>query len=122
MSQHTDSRFIQYRRHQVLWFVLLLLIVGTAVSDASEPVPSRPYWMGRIEQDTTWHDTVYVGGDVTIAAAATLTLAPNTKVLFLPYRDDVRGGLYTTRAELIVAGRLAAQAGGIVFGSADEEE
>ena len=58
-----------------------------------------------------WRDTVYVGGDVTIAAAATLTLAPNTKVLFLPYRDDVRGGLDTTRAELVVAGRLAAQAG-----------
>ena len=84
-------------------------------SDASEPA----YWTGRIEQDTTWRDTVYVGGDVTIAAAATLTLAPNTKVLFLPYRDDVRGGLDTTRAELIVAGRLAAHASGIVFRSAD---
>ena len=84
-------------------------------SDASEPA----YWTGRIEQDTMWRDTVYVGGDVTIAAAATLTLAPNTQVLFLPYRDDARGGLDSTRAELTVEGRLAAHAGGIVFGSAD---
>ena len=99
----------------MLWFVLLLLGVGTAASDASEPA----YWTGRIEQDTTWRDTVYVGGDVTIAAAATLTLAPNTQVLFLPYRDDARGGLDSTRAELVVEGRLHAQAGGIVFRSAD---
>ena len=97
----------------MLWFVLLLG-VGSAVSDASEP-----YWTGRIEQDTTWRGTVYVGGDVTIAAAATLTLAPNTQVLFLPYRDETRGGLDSTRAELIVEGRLAAQAGGIIFRSAD---
>jgi len=102
-------------------FILLLFLlgVGSAVSDASEPAASRPYWTGQIEQDTTWRDTVYVGGDVTIAAAATLTLAPNTQVLFLPYRDATRGGLDSTRAELIVEGRLHAQAGGIVFGSAD---
>ena len=102
-------------------FILLffLLGVGSAASDASEPAASRPYWTGRIEQDTTWRDTVYVGGDVTIAAAATLTLAPNTQVLFLPYHDATRGGLDSTRAELIVEGRLHAQAGGIVFGSAD---
>ena len=101
----------------MLWFVLLG--VGTAASDASEPALSRPYWTGRLEQDTTWRDTVYVGGDVTIAAAATLTLAPNTQVLFLPYRDETRGGLDSTRAELVVEGRLHAQAGGIVFRSAD---
>ena len=97
----------------MLWFVLLLG-VGSAASDASEP-----YFTGRIEQDTTWRGMVYVGGDVTIAAAATLTLAPNTQVLFLPYRDETRGGLDSTRAELIVEGRQAAQAGGIVFRSAD---
>ena len=97
----------------MLWFVLLLG-VSSAASDASEP-----YFTGRIEQDTTWRGMVYVGGDVTIAAGATLTLAPNTQVLFLPYRDETRGGLDSTRAELIVEGRLAAHAGGIVFRSAD---
>ena len=121
---------IQHRLAIVVWLVLVLL-AGRAVDGKAETLPrsadqaidhtgdTRPYWTGRIEQDTTWRDTVYVGGDVTIAAAATLTLAPNTQVLFLPYRDDARGGLDTTRAELIVEGRLAAQAGGIVFRSAD---
>ena len=85
----------------------------------TRPDASFGYFTGRIEQDTTWRDTVYVGGDVTIASAATLTLAPNTQVHFLPYHDATRGGLDSTRAELIVEGRLAAQAGGIVFCSAD---
>ena len=79
---------------------------------------SLDYWIGRIEQDTTWRDTVYVGGDVTIASGAILTLAPDTQVHFLPYHDDTQGGLDSTRAELIVEGQLHAHAGGIVFRSA----
>ncbi|MCE2447610.1 MAG: hypothetical protein J4F35_04225 [Candidatus Latescibacteria bacterium] len=102
---------------------LLVFQVGYTASGAAqetdEPDSLRPYWTGRIEQDTTWRDTVYVGGDVTIASGVTLTLAPDTKVHFLPYRDDTQGGLDSTRAELIVEGRLHAQAGGIVFCSAD---
>ena len=82
------------------------------------PDTSLDYWTGWIEQDTTWRDTVYVSGDVTIASGAILTLAPNTQVHFLPYRDDTQGGLDSTRAELIVEGRLNAQAEGIVFRSA----
>ena len=80
---------------------------------------SLDYWIGRIEQDTTWRDTVYVGGDVTIASGAILTLAPDTQVHFLPYHDDTQGGLDSTRAELIVEGQLHAQAEGIVFCSAN---
>ena len=82
------------------------------------PDASVHYWTGRIEQNTTWRDTVYVIGDVTIASGVTLTLAPNTKVHFMPYHDDTQGGLDSTRAELIVEGRLHAQAEGIVFCSA----
>ena len=96
-----------------------LLLLGMASPLFANSPAQSPYWTGRLEQDTTWRDTVYVGGDVTIAVAATLTLAPNTKVLFLPYRDEIRGGLDTTRAELVVEGQLHAQAGGIVFRSAD---
>ena len=95
---------------------------GQAVNhtgDTQPPDASVHYWTGRIEQDATWRDTVYVGGDVTIASGATLTLAPDTQVHFLPYRDDTQGGLDSTRAELIVAGRLQAQAKGIVFCSAN---
>ena len=128
---------IPHRLTLVVWFVLVLL-AGRAVDGKTETLPSadadrainhtgdtRPpdasfgYFAGRIEQDATWCGTVYVGGDVTIAAAATLTLAPDTQVLFLPYHDETRGGLDSTRAELIIEGRLAAQAGGIVFRSAD---
>ena len=120
---------IPHRLTGVVWLVLVL--AGRAVDGQAATLPRsadqaidhtgdmRPYWTGRLEQDTTWRDTVYVGGDVTIAAAATLTLAPNTQVLFLPYHDATRGGLDSTRAELIIEGRLAAQAGGIVFRSAD---
>ena len=103
-----------------------MLIVGDANADQAvnhtrntQPQDSSPhYWTGRIEQDTTWRDTVYVSGDVTLASGATLTLAPDTQVHFMPYRDDTQGGLDSTRAELIVEGRLHAQAAGIVFRSA----
>ena len=63
-SRHTGWHSIQYRRYRVLWFVLILLGVGSA-AEAGAPVPSRPYWTGLIEQATAWRDTVYVGGDVT---------------------------------------------------------
>ena len=92
-------------------------VAAQEINEATSPI-QRTYWTGRIEQDTTWRDTVYVSGDVTIASGATLTLAPDTQVHFMPYRDDTQGGLDSTRAELIVEGRLHAQAEGIVFRSA----
>ena len=116
------------------WLMLSLIfqttyiaaVVAQEINEAPSPIQltfpanvSPDYWTGRIEQDTTWRDTVYVSGDVTIASGATLTLAPGTQVHFLPYRDDTQGGLDSTRAELIVEGRLHAQAEGIVFGSAN---
>lgn len=112
------------------WLVLSLIfqISYTAVvaaQEINEAQPTSPpnvslgYWTGRIEQDTTWRDTIYVGGDVTIASGATLTLAPDTQVHFMPHHDDTQGGLDSTRAELVVEGRLHAQAGGIVFCSAN---
>jgi len=68
------------------------LVVQTGVRETGMDVH---YWTGRIEQDMTWRGTVYVGGDVTIAAGATLTLAAGTEVLFLPYHDDTKGGVDT---------------------------
>ena len=121
-----DTQMIGHKMAIVLLLVLCLMrsVVwgqddheGMRVNHTSNtPLPD---YSGRIEQDTTWRDTVYVGGDVTIALGTTLTLAPNTKVHFLPYRDDTQGGLDSIRAELIVEGRLHAQAAGIVFGSAN---
>ena len=119
--------------NRMRWLVLSLIfqtsyiaaVAGQEINEATSPIQRTPppdvsldYWTGRIEQDTTWRDTVYVIGDVTIASGSTLTLVPDTQVHFLPYRDDTQGGLDSTRAELIVEGRLHAQAEGIVFGSA----
>ena len=115
------------------WLVLSLIfqttyiaaVAAQEVNEAPSPIQltfpanvSLDYWTGRIEQDTIWRDTVYVSADVTITSGATLTLVPDTKVHFLPYRDDTQGGLDSTRTELIVEGQLHAQAGGIVFRSA----
>ena len=104
----------------------IAVVAAQEINEATSPIRRTPppeasldYWTGRIEQDTTWRDTVYVGGDVTIASGATLTLVPNTQVHFLPYHDDTQGGLDSTRAELIVEGRLHAQAEGIAFRSAN---
>ena len=120
--------------HGMSWLVLALVlqtsytavVVAQEINEATSPIQRTPssdasphYRTGPIEQDTTWRDTVYVSGDVTIASGATLTLAPDTQVHFLPYRDDTQGGLDSTRAELIVEGRLQAQAEGIVFRSAN---
>ena len=117
--------------HGMGWLVLSLIfqtsyVAAVAAQEINEAQLTSPangsldYWTGRLEQDTTWRDTVYVGGDVTIASGATLTLAPDTQVHFMPYRDDTQGGLDSTRAELIVEGRLHAQAEGIVFCSAND--
>ena len=101
-------------------FAMLMVEAAKAeqADNTQSPDPALNYWMGRIEQNTTWRDTVYVIGDVTIASGATLTLAPDTQVHFMPYRDDTQGGLDSTRTELTVEGRLHAQAEGIVFRSA----
>ena len=104
----------------VALFAMLMVEAAKAeqADNTQSPDPALNYWTGRIEQNTTWRDTVYVSGDVTIASGATLTLTPDTQVHFMPYRDDAQGGLDSTRTELIVEGRLNAQAEGIVFCSA----
>ncbi|MCY4604383.1 MAG: hypothetical protein OXE49_09145 [Gemmatimonadetes bacterium] len=101
-------------------FAMLMVEAAKAkqAGNIQSPDASPHYWTGRIEQDTTWRDTVYVSGDVTIASGAPLTLTPNTQVHFVPYSDDTQNGLDSTRTELIVEGRLHAQAKGIVFRSA----
>ena len=79
------------REIRLLRLLLVFLAGYTADGDAQEiavPDSLSHYWTGRVEQDTTWRDTIYVGGDVTIASGVTLTLAPDTKAFFLPYRDD----------------------------------
>ena len=49
-----------------------LLLLGMASPLFASSLAQLPYFTGRLEQDATWRDTVSVGGDVTIAAAATV--------------------------------------------------
>ena len=76
------------------------------------------YWSGPITTTTNWSGRVTVGGDVTIASGATLTLAAGTEVRFLANNDDTGSGDAAARSELIVEGTLTAVESGISFGSA----
>ena len=79
------------------------------------------YWSGSLTGTQNWSDTVYVGGDVTVASGATLTLAADTEVRFLANTDDTGGGTDTGKSELIVSGTLNASAGGITFSSTNAD-
>lgn len=58
-----------------------------------------------IEQDRLWQGRVVVDGIVTVAAGATLRIAPGTQILFV-HRDNDRNGLGD--ATLVIKGRLEA--------------
>jgi hypothetical protein len=58
---------------------------------------------GTISQNTTWSNTVYVSGDITVADDATLTVSPGTTVYMMP-DDNERTGYDTTRVEFHVKG------------------
>ena len=78
------------------------------------------YWAGPITSNTTWSGRITVGGDVTIESGVTLTVERGTEVRFLANTDDTGGGKDQTRSELIVKGKLDADAGDITFRSSDD--
>ena len=78
------------------------------------------YWAGPITSNTTWSGRITVGGDVTIESGVTLTVKRGTEVRFLANTDDTGGGKDQTRSELIVKGKLDADAGDITFRSSDD--
>ncbi len=61
---------------------------------------------------------MYVGGDVTIPAGVTLTIAAGTEVQLSGSGDVMGSGLDETKAELVVYGTLIAE--GVTFTSADD--
>ncbi|MYB71772.1 MAG: hypothetical protein F4X75_25135 [Gemmatimonadetes bacterium] len=97
---------------------------GASGGDYAEMDIYHNYWAGELEQNTTWRGIVYVGGDVTVPASSTLTIARGTQVRFLANTDDTSGGRDRTRSELIVEGVLTVEAasgasdGGVTFRSA----
>ena len=122
--------------HGMGWLVLSLIfqttyiaaVVAQEINEAPSPIQltsppnaSFDYRKGRIEQDTTWRDTVYVGGDVTIASGATLTLVPDEQVHFLPYHD-VRLLIQPTQEEAVDSLKVEADnviSGAVLDSSAD---
>ncbi len=62
--------------------------VGAAFNDTWS---RGPYWAGSISSDTTWSGTIYITGDLTVDAGATLTMSPGTKVLFVKHDQDANG-------------------------------
>jgi len=63
---------------------------------------------GTISQNTTWSNTVYVSGDLTVETGKTLTIAPGTIVNFA-FDDNESMGSDTTRIEFLVNGYLDAR-------------
>ena len=67
------------------------------------------YWSGSITGSVTWSDTVYVGGDVTVDSAATLTISAGTLVRFFANSDDQSSPAFTSKSGLKVFGTLIAE-------------
>jgi hypothetical protein len=64
---------------------------------------------GEITYDTYWSGNVLVSGDVHVREGVTLTIERGTNIRFSALQDDQRSGEDTTRAELIVDGRIVAE-------------
>ena len=97
-----------------------MLVTNISNSGLSMTADLSPYWVGEIAANTTWNDTVRVGGDVTVPAGVTLTIAANTVIQFIADTDAAGGGTDTGLSELIVQGTLTASAVGITFRSAND--
>jgi hypothetical protein len=60
---------------------------------------------GTISENTTWANTVYVSGDLSVASGKTLTISPGT-VINIATDDNEVTGSDTTRIEFLVDGFL----------------
>ncbi|MDJ0755276.1 MAG: right-handed parallel beta-helix repeat-containing protein [Ardenticatenaceae bacterium] len=63
---------------------------------------------GVINADTIWSENIWLVGDVTVAAGATLTIEPGVTV-FLANSDQMAAGYWTDKTEIHVFGRLIAE-------------
>jgi hypothetical protein len=71
-----------------------------------------PTTEGTLPASETWSGTIDLTGDVIVPAGMTLTIDPGTTVRIQPLADNIRGGVDTSRIELIVQGDLVAQGSG----------
>lgn len=82
---------------------------GYSLVDTLIHVRERTYLHGTIIQDTTWSDSVFVNGDITVAPQVTLRLMPGTVVVIVSNYDFRETGLDPQRTELRVKGNLIAK-------------
>ena len=63
-------------------------------------------WSGTLTENTTWWGSITVTGDVTVNSGVILGVESGTTVSLAATSDDQNGGMYTTKAELIINGTL----------------
>lgn len=111
-----------------LSFIGLLLLLAALLSVAGcLPSPQARAVTGELHGDLIWSGEIFIGGDVTLAEGARLTILPGTKVRFLP-PDGFAGGEsdhpHFPGSELNIVGTLIASgtaAAPIVFAAADPD-
>ena len=79
---------------------------GYYLVDTILQVNEREYLHGTILHDTTWSDSVFLNGDLTVGRGATLRLLPGTVVSVVPNYDFRSTGLDPGKTEITVSGKL----------------
>lgn len=102
-----------------------LVVAALLISGCLRPLSPHPVVVGELHGDLTWSGEVFIGGDVTLAADARLTILPGTIVRFLPpagYPGGESDHPHFPGSELNVHGVLTAigtPAAPVVFAAAD---
>lgn len=84
--------------------VMLFMLQFSAVFAQTAVIPGKI-----ITGDETWHGTIVIEGDITVARSGRLIILPGTRVLFKAQTDKTHSGRDKTRSELIVKGMLTAR-------------
>jgi parallel beta-helix repeat protein len=109
---------------RIFRIVEMLLLLALLCGCALRPVEQTDIFLQGdvlLERDNLWRGKVVVDGSITVAAGATLRIAPGTQIFFVR-RDSDRDGLGD--ATLVIKGRLEAigtQLSPIKFASAEKE-
>ncbi len=93
-----------HRLHTTVFIIAVLsLVISQNALCATDNVKYGP-----LTHDETWHDEVYLVGDVVIPKGITLTIEAGTRLYFADY-DIFASGEDKTHSEIIVYGTLDAQ-------------
>jgi len=87
--------------------ILFCLIPFMAMAEVKylEDEPNIKY--GKLKENQTWRDDIYLVGDVIVPKGITLTIEPGTRIFFAEY-DILQSGNDTEQTEILVDGELQA--------------